>query len=105
MASARQTQTRTVPASGNLDVVFAPTRGQSWTFQQAGIAGSAGLAGAVGGIYVNSDFITPFVTTGDAPSGEPFPVVNNGSRIIVRFTGATAGSTVTVTIIYDDGES
>lgn len=104
MAIARQKKTGTVAATGIGEIVFQPTRGQTWSFQQAGVKAGTGAAGAIGEIFVDSDFITPFVPTGDAPSGEPFPTVGPNSKIRVRWTGATAGTSIEATIIYDDGQ-
>lgn len=103
MARARQSQNGVVAANGVGELIFRPTAGQNWVFQQAGVKAGAGAAGAIGEIFVNTDFITPFVPTGDAPSGEPFPEVHNGDKIRIRWTGATAGTSIQATIIYDDG--
>ncbi len=104
MAIARQKIDSVVPASGIGEIVFKPTRGQTWELQQVGVKAGSGAAGAIGEIFVDNDFITPFVPTGDAPSSPPYPVVGTNSRVRVRWTGATAGTSISATIIYDDGQ-
>jgi hypothetical protein len=99
-----QARSGTVPASGTVDLVFTPTAGQNWVVRQvsidaANVGGSASCA-----LYRDSNFISPLVPQGDA-AVEPPPInVNNGHRLIVRWTAGTVGATVNAFIIYDDGQ-
>jgi hypothetical protein len=71
--------------------------------QQVGIEAPNVGGGAVGNIYKNSNLITPFVATGDAPAGEPFIKIGVNDVMRVRWTSATVGASVAATFIFDDG--
>jgi len=103
MAISERRVTGTVPASGTVELLFRPDNRLAATVQQVGIEAPNVGGGAVGNIYKNSNLITPFVATGDAPAGEPFIRIGTSDVMRVRWTSATPGATVAATFIYDDG--
>lgn len=103
MAVAERRATGTIAASGVGELVFRTDNRLPAIVQQVGIEAPNVGGGAVGNIYKNSNLITPFVASGDAPAGEPFIRIGVGDVMRVRWTSATPGAAIAATFIYDDG--
>jgi hypothetical protein len=90
-----------VPANGTLRITwFPPSKGA--IVKQVGIKAPNVGGGSVGNIYKNTSPITPFVATGDAPSGEPYVDLSRNDKLVVEWTSATVGAPVEITVFYDD---
>src|SRR5512138_2345081 len=94
--------TGTVPASGTVELQFRSDGRRTCRVEQVGIEAPGVGGGAVGNIYKNSNLITPFVPTGDAPAGEPFIPIGRNDVMKVRWTSATVGAAVAATFIYTE---
>ena len=95
----------TVDAAGNCVITLRSDNKRQWIVKQAGIEAPNVVGGATGNIYKNGNIITPFVATGDAPAGEPYPRIGPSASdvLTVEWAGATPGATCSVTFLYDDG--
>lgn len=58
-------------------------------------------AGAACAVRLNGTLICPLVATGDAAAGEPFVPMVPGDLLTVEWTGAPAGASGKIGVIYD----
>ena len=103
MAITERRVTGTIAATGIGELQFRTDNRLPAIVQQVGIEAPNVGGGAVGNIYKNSNLITPFVATGDAPAGEPFIKIGVNDVMKVRWTAAISGTAIAATFIYDDG--
>lgn len=98
-------RTGAVPASGILDLSFGPVSQGRWRVQRL-VADNDGAAAPSVGVFRNSVTPTNLVDNSGAinrnTADEASPIeLQQGESLIVRWTGATAGSISTVTIQYE----
>lgn len=93
----------TVGADGRAIVSFRGRGNVTCLVRQVGCE-MAGAAGAIGAIRLNGDIVTPFVSSGDAPGGDPPTPVGPGDVLTVEWTSAPVGAIGKATIFYDYAE-
>lgn len=106
MAADDTSYTGRADASGAVTVVIRTSGRQRWTVQQVGVNVDPLPAGAKCSLYKNDVLVTPIIlaSTGGAAGGNPPMMLSHNDSAEVRFTGLTVGQSVTVFVIYDDGQ-
>lgn len=106
MAADDISYTETADGSGVATVVIRSSGRQVWTVQQVGVRVDPLPAGAKCQLVKNGVQVTPIILadTGGAAGGEPPMRLSHNDTAEVQFTGLNAGQSVSVFVIYDDGQ-